>query len=220
MKRRNALKLSLAAGAGLLVSALPARACRVFPADEQLEFEILRAQHRVGWHRIGFSRATGVLVVRSDSDLILGAAPSPAYRFAQHVEETWRDGWLSGLVADTNDDGVRWKIRAERDAQGIFTGIVNGLTFTVSGYAIPSSLWHRDTPRQEALLDLVDAQIKLVRSRLVGREGILAGGRTVTARHYELYGELRRSLWYDDDCRLVRAAIPGRDGTLHTLRLV
>ncbi|MFQ5466700.1 MAG: DUF6134 family protein [Kiloniellaceae bacterium] len=102
--------------------------------------------------------------------------------------------------------------RAER-RHGIFQGAVNGTGFTVSGYLIPSSLWHHDTIFVESLFDTIDARVKLVRARHLGAERVIAGGRWVEAEHYGLSGEVPRELWYDQDCRLVRAGFVARDGS-------
>ena len=55
--------------------------------------------------------------------------------------------------------------------------------------------------------------VKVVRSRLIGRERVPGPGRPVLAKHYALSGAFRRDLWYDADCGLVRAAWRVRDGS-------
>ncbi len=115
------------------------------------------------------------------------------------------------MSSDTEDDGRRYRLRAER-RDGIFQGTVNGSAFTVSGYIIPSSLWHRDTPVSEALFDTIDGMVKVVRARFIGRDRVPVGGKPVEAKHYRLRGQIQRELWYDADCGLVRAAWRTRDG--------
>ena len=203
-----------------------AGACPVFPADGELDFLVLRDGVAIGSHRIRFAREAGRFVVRSDIEIEAappgppgppgappGAAPdAPPARYIHHAEEVWVGGWLHAVVSDTDDDGRLYRLRAER-RDGIFQGIVNGTAFTVSGYIIPSSLWHRDTPASEALFDTVDGMVKVVRPRFVGRERVPVRGQPVEARHYALRGQIRRDLWYDADCNLVRAAWRARDGS-------
>ncbi len=217
MQRRRLLQLSGAALAATLLPAthLPLRAagaCRVFPPDGEVDFMALRHGRVVGRHRIRFSRAGGRFIVRSDVEIEAGPPSAPLFRFVHHAEEVWVEGWLHGVVSDTQDDGRRYRLRAER-RDGIFQGIVNGMAFTVSGYIIPSILWHRDTPASEALFDTVDGMVKVVVPRLVGRERVPVGGKPVEARHYALRGQIRRDLWYDADCNLVRVAWRARDGS-------
>ncbi len=221
MQRRSLLKLALKfTGAALAGALLPgallplgaAQACRVFPPDGETDFMALRHGRVVGRHRIRFARAGGRFVVRSDVEIETGRPGARRFRFVHHAEEVWVDGWLHGVVSDTEDDGRRYRLRAER-RDGIFQGIVDGLAFTVSGYIIPSSLWHRDTPASEALFDTVDGMVKVVVPRLVGRERVPVGGEPVEAKHYRLRGQIRRDLWYDADCNLVRVAWRARDGS-------
>lgn len=216
MQRRGLLKGALKfIGAALAVALLPgaaAPACRVFPPDGETDFMALRHGRVVGRHRIRFSRAGGRFVVRSDVEIEAGPLGAPLFRFVHHAEEVWVDGWLHGVVSDTDDDGRLYRLRAERRG-GIFQGIVNGLAFTVSGYIIPTSLWHRDTPASEALFDTVDGMVKVVVPRLVGRERVPVAGKPVEAKHYALAGQFRRDLWYDADCNLVRVAWRARDGS-------
>ncbi len=212
MQRRRLLQLTGAALAGALLPGARAQACRVFPPDGEVDFMALRHGRVVGRHRIRFSRAGGRFVVRSDVEIETGPPGAPLFRFVHHAEEVWVDGWLHAVVSDTEDDGRRYRLRAER-RDGIFQGIVNGMAFTVSGYIIPSSLWHRDTPASETLFDTVDGMVKAVGPQLVGRERVPVGGKPVEAKHYALRGQIQRDLWYDADCNLVRVAWRARDGS-------
>ena len=223
MKRRSFLERSLrvcglAAGmAGGLAAGFagPAQARRVFPEDGELDYLGLRQGDQaqvVGRRRVRFSRASGDFVARIDVSLQLGPA-APRYRFEQHSEEVWRDGWLHAVTCDTDDDGALWRVRAERQ-EGIFGGAVNDLGFTVSGYPITSTLWHRDVPSQQALLDVTDARVKLIRGQLLGEETVAAAGAAINAKRYSIRGEINHDLWYDEDCSLVRFSQPLRDGSL------
>lgn len=226
MQRRSFLEQSLRACSGGIAAGLvagvtvglggPAQARRVFPEDGELDYLGLRQGDLgqvVGRRRVRFSRASGDFVARIDTNLQLGAAATPRYRFEQHSEEVWRDGWLQAIVCDTDDDGALWRVRAERQG-GIFRGAVNDFSFTVSGYPITSTLWHRDVPSQQALLDVADARVKLISGRLLGEETVSAAGAKVSAKRYAIRGEINHDLWYDRDCSLVRFSLPLRDGSL------
>lgn len=209
--RRRMLQLAAGGLAGALLPALPAAACRVFPRGGALDFTVLRGGQAVGMHRIRFAHRNGRFIVRTDVDFEVRRLGTVAYRYSHHAEEIWTEGWMTAVVSDTDDDGRRYRLRAET-RNGIFQGRVNGMRFTVSGYIIPSSLWHRDTPAVEALFDTTDGLVKLVRGRRLGRDEIRVKGRAVRADHYALSGELNHHLWYDADCTLARVSRIGRDG--------
>lgn len=208
--RRAAMAMLAGAGAALVLPAR-ARAERVFPAAGRVDFAGRRQGAKAGTYRFRFAQQPGRFTVRTDIDLDVRAGAAPLWRYVHHAEEVWRDGWLDAVVADTDDDGRRFQVRAEREA-GIFTGTVNGAAFTVSGYIIPASLWHRDTPDSEILFDTVDGRVKVVRSTLLGSENVPVGKTTVSSRHYAITGEIVRDVWYDTECSLVRIVLPGRDG--------
>ena len=212
MRRRDALGLTAGAVfAGLLPRPVSAE-CQVFPNDGEVDFMALRHDQVVGHHRIRFSRGGGDFVVRSDVAIEVSAGATSWYRYGHHAEEVWRGGWLHSVVSDTDDQGLLYRVRAER-RDGIFKGIANGVSFTVSGYLIPTSLWHHDTIAMEALFDVVDARVKLVRARRLGTESVSVRGAPVAAERYALTGEIRRNLWYDADCRLVRIGLLAPDGS-------
>lgn len=211
LTRRATVGLMYGALAVLLLPARRAAAERVFPATGDVEFVARRQGRVVGGHRIRFAHTVGIFTVRSDIVLDVRTGGATLRRFVHHAEEVWRDGWLDAVVSDTHDDGRRFRLRAERKA-GIFTGTVNGAAFTVSGYIVPSSLWHRDTPDSQVLFDTVDGRVKVVRGKLLGREDVPVGKATVPARHFAVTGGITRDVWYDAECSLVRIALPGRDG--------
>jgi hypothetical protein len=209
--RRTAIGLAAGAIAGLFWPAARAGEQRLFPADGTVEFVARRLGRVVGGHRLRFAHAAERFVVRTDIALDIRAGAAPLHRFTHHAEEVWIDGWLDAVVSDTDDDGRRYRVRAQR-VGGIFSGAVNGAAFTVSGYVMPSSLWHRDTTASEALFDTIDARVKVVRAELLGSEDVPVGGTSVAAKHYALTGNIARDLWYDADFNLVRIAWLGRDG--------
>ena len=219
MRRRDVLlqvgALAGGAFAALLLPRAAGAACEIFPPDGVRDFEVLRQDKLVGRHRIAFSRTAAGhaerFVVRSDVKIEAPLSSTSTYRFTHHAEEVWRDGWLDALTSDTDDNGRRYRVRAER-RDGIFQGAVNGAAFTVSGYIVPSSLWNHDTISAESLLDTVDGKVKIIRPSALGSEEVPVGGEPVLAQHFALYGEFPREVWYDMDCRLVRAAQPMSDG--------
>ncbi|GAB4394120.1 MAG: hypothetical protein Tsb0032_16350 [Kiloniellaceae bacterium] len=219
MKRRHALKL-LAGGATVLglggLGGVPARACDLFPRQDGWRFLVLRHGNVIGEHRFDFSRRDGDFVVEVAIDIAVEMLGLTLFRFTHRAEEVWRDGWLQSLVTATDDDGTLWRVESER-RDGALRGRVNGLGFDVSGFVVPASLWHRDTPRSQALFGTIDGRVKVVRSEDLGEQAVPVGGQPVPARHWRLTGELQRDIWYGPDCGIARVSFPARDGSQITL---
>lgn len=224
MHRRHALQLlgGTLGAAALGGLGLPgtARACELFPRQEAWRFLVLRHGSVIGEHVFGFSRRGpgegGDFVVEVAIDIAVEMLGLTLFRFTHRAEEVWRDGRLQSLVTATDDDGTLWRVESER-RDGALRGHVNDVAFDVSGFVIPASLWHRDTPRTQVLFGTIDGRTKVINSADLGEETVTAGGREVAARHWRLTGELERDVWYGPDCGIARVTFPARDGSLITL---
>ncbi|TQV83257.1 DUF6134 family protein [Denitrobaculum tricleocarpae] len=192
--------------------------CVRFPADGERQFDISRNGSLVGSQSFRFSRRDGQLLVRSAIDIEVTRGSTLLYRYRHDAEESWLAGRLQAFVSDTDDNGTRYLVRAER-IEGIFRGRVNGQSFTVSGFVVPASFWHRDTPSSQVLWDGVDGEVKVVRGEDQGPERIEVLGETVEARRYELGGQIQRVLWYDRRCALVRMSYLAQDGAKFVVQL-
>lgn len=218
MQRRQALRLLGGGAAGLGLGRLPgpARACDLFPQVPGWRFLVLRHGNVIGEHVFAFSRRNGDFVVEVAIDIAVDLLGLTLFRFTHRAEEVWRDGWLHALVSATDDDGTLWRVESER-SDGALRGQVNDVGFDVSGYIIPASLWHRDTPKTQVLFGTIDARTKVVSSDDRGLEAVTVAGATLQARHFHLTGELQRDVWYGPDCDILRVSFPARDGSLITL---
>ncbi len=196
-----------------LSAATPAIAeCLRFPPNGERHFDITRNGALVGSQAFSFSRQDNLFLVRREVRIEVNRQGRSLYSYRHRAEESWAAGRLQSFVGDTNDDGTRYLVRAER-VDDIFRGRVNGQSFTVSGFIVPASFWHRDTPASQALWDGVDGRVKVINGRDRGRETLQLRGKEVRTRRFELNGQIRRSLWYDEHCALVRMSYLARDGS-------
>jgi len=205
------------AGLGSLALAGPAQAiCGLYPAAENWLFLADVEDMPVGEHRIAFSRSGGQLLVRSETAVDNGRG----WQLNRSVAERWQDGWLHAITAETQDQLGRYALTAERqpfpahrpDLGVNLVGTAGQLTFAVAGYVVPTTFWHRDTPRTQVLFSVVDGLTKVVAAAKGPRETILLGARSVKAQSWRLSGEWNCYLWYDDSCALVQFSIPGPAG--------
>lgn len=169
-----------------------------------------------------FARSPGRYAVSVESFYRL-PAPDGQLIVRHGAEELWRDGWLYAIDSRTRLHGERadrrHRLRAERDDEAL-RGTRDGRPFSVSGYVVPSSLWHPETPRLPALLDSVTGRLRAIRTLRGPREVVTLGGagaagsatgRRIEATRWRVGGELRRVLWYDDDGRLARVRFAAPD---------
>ena len=222
MLRRHALKV-LGGGAaafgfpGGIAGPTAARACDFYPKASDWRFLVLRHGNVIGAHVFTFSRRDRDFVVEVAIDIAVDLLGITLFRFTHRAEEVWRDGWLHALTSATDDDGTLWRVRSQR-RDGALRGHVNDRGFDVSGFVVPTSLWHRDTPRTQVLFGTIDARTKVVNSDDLGLAPVEVAGRPVEARHFRLTGQLERDVWYGADCDILRVTFPARDGSLITLQ--
>ncbi|WP_162906901.1 DUF6134 family protein [Algihabitans albus] len=211
-----------AAAAGLALPSFAkvstAGASPVFPADYRLRFAAEAAGRPAGEHCITVERdaRTARLLVRNESRLLLpqrlpsGALTEPL-AFEHLAEETWAEGWLQGLVSDSRIGRQRHHVRAWRQDQ-VLRGTRDGRSFSISGYLMTTSGWHRDTPKAEGLVDAVDGRLKRVHGLKQRSEPVPTGWGPVETTRWTLIGEIERDFWYDGTGRLIRFALPAPSG--------
>lgn len=220
MTRREALRVTAGACVGLILGTGAALSKRLFPADGVDAYTIFRDGRPVGKQIITFSRESGRFVARIEINVRYAIGEASNYHYTHNSEERWKDAWLDAVVSDTRDNGMVWRVRAQRENQ-VFKVKTNRspLDQHITGYLIPSSLWHRDTPFGQALFDCVEGRLKRVGTSFVGEEMIDVRGKTIAAKHFAMRGELQREVWYATDFTLVRAAMPSYGGSWVTFQL-
>src|SRR3546814_12468527 len=97
-----------------------------------------------------FSRRGDDSVVEVAIDIAVDVLGITVFRFTHRAEEVWRGGQLWSLVSDTDDDGNRWRVQAER-RNGMLRGSVNGAGSEAHGPIPTDSLWHPDPTKTPAL---------------------------------------------------------------------
>lgn len=189
----------------------PARAA-LFPPDGVWDFAVLDADGgRLGAQSFRFERRVDRFTVAIEVAYDLPAS-SPPLTVRHRSRETWRDGWLYAIESRSRFGPLHHRLQAARDEVAL-RGRRDGHAFSVSGYVVPSSLWHPETPRLKALLDSVSGRLRVIRGRRGPRVRVPHGAGRVEATYWLVEGELSRELWYDAEGHLVRARFAAPDGT-------
>ena len=183
-----------------LLIAVPARA-------ETISFQVLRNGSQIGTHIMAFERDGDEVKVTVTINIVYKLAFITLYRFVHDGHELWRGERLVSMETTTNDDGTKHHLSLHADGE-IYKVAVDGRNFDCAWIAL-GSLWRVDYPAEGLMLDTVDGQLLKVRSRQLGEERI----GTVTARHYEIRGDLVRDIWVDGDGALLRLKFPAEDGS-------
>jgi hypothetical protein len=202
---------------GALLMALPALAASpgvelaAFPPAGRLDYTVLREGDKIGMQTVEFQREGDKLTVRTHADIAVTLLGITVFQFKHEAEEQWRDGQLVELTSRTNDDGKDREVELHGDGKRL-RGVYNGAPVDLPAL-IPASLWHPDTVKQSILLDQIRGRQRQIQITDKGEEKILVKGRTVSAHHYSMTGEIKREIWYGPDGQVAQVSFPAKDGS-------
>lgn len=221
LNRRDTIGIGTALVAGAILPGF-AEACRLFPENSTDRYAAYQDGEEVGSQWFRFSRSSGRFLVTSELDLRYRDQANRALSFFHRAREVWHRGWLNAFSAATHYGDRSINIEAHSVEHGILmvTSSDSDITLQVSGYVVPSSLWHRDARLVNRLIDLVDGKVKLVKIFYAGKDVLPRDGSVTVASHYRVRGEIIRDTWYSDNCQLLRNLMPIRDAKPVTFELL
>ncbi|MCX7383479.1 MAG: DUF6134 family protein [Alphaproteobacteria bacterium] len=203
LPRRHFLAAALALAPGAARAALP-----------RLDFEARRNGSLLGSHSVAFARTGQDLTVTVAVDYKVTLGPITLYRYALRGSEAWRGETLMEARFETDDDGRREFMRAQRDARGLAVeGSASGAYVAPEG-SLPASHWNRReidapmiNPQNGELLRfaVTDAGSGEIRTR---------GGIPFAARRFVLTGPSSLDLWYDTSGAWAGLQAVAKDGSL------
>jgi co-chaperonin GroES (HSP10) len=194
-----------------VLAASPGVELAAFPPAGRLDYTVLREGDKIGMQRVEFLRQGDKLTVRTHADIAVTLLGITVYQFKHEAEEQWQDGQLVALTSRTDDDGKDRQVDLHVDGKRL-RGIYNGTAVDLPPL-IPASLWHPDTVRQSTLLDQIRARTRQIQIVDKGEENVLVKGRTVSAHHYSMTGEIKREIWYGPGGQVVQVTFPAKDGS-------
>ena len=217
----HGLAILLAIGATEAQAACPAgpgetvAAARARYAGDTLLFDVVRNGHRVGAHRVRFHDVDGALRVESHMELRLKLWFIEAYHFRYESSETWCNGQLTSLEANTDDNGTVTRVTARRSEGGLQL-TVGANSQPVRDGVYPTTHWNRAALDGTELLNTVTGLVNRV---AVGACRAPTPGLARAATCSEFTGDLQAQVWYDASGRWHALAFDGRDGSRIEYRL-
>ncbi len=216
---------SICLGAALTLGAvLPGsvKACRLFPDDSTDRYTAYQEGKKVGSQWFEFSRNSGRFMVNSELDFQYRDHSNRIVSFLHRAREIWYRGWLNAFSSTTRAGDREIEIEAHSVEHGTLSVSSNdsNITLQVSGYVVPTSLWHRDARLVNRLIDLVDGRVKLVNVYYAGKDVLPHEGGVRVASHYRVRGEFVRDAWYGDNCQLLRIKMPIKNAKPVTFELL
>jgi hypothetical protein len=210
----------LLGGAAVVTGAASGAAALPVPSGDSLAFRMLRHGSEIGTHALTFSHDGAMLTVRIVVDALVTFASIPVVRYSHRGVETWRDTILVGLTGDTDKNGTRNWVRAQRTDEGLVVLGSQTRRYISPESAIPTSYWNKrmlDGP----MISLEDGVLLSPKVADLRMESVrLASGQMIAADHYNLSGAFAVDLWYDQQRTWAGMAMTVVDGSeVHYERL-
>ena len=176
----------------------------------EISFEVLRKGKPFGWHNLSFLPTDdGGFTARSDIELTAKIGPITAYKYRHDSVETWQDGRLVGLEAETRKNGKSIVARAEVTEAGL---LVEGTNYndTYPATIIPANHWNISQLYSDTMLSTEGGQPLDVVVEILGRETLTIAGQPIEATKFKLVSDLTVLLWYDDNGRWLKLDFTAR----------
>jgi hypothetical protein len=201
--------------------AAPYVQARITPAQDplalygkEITFNVIREGERVGRHTVAFTRASpGDLNVTARLELEITFLTIPFYEFLYRSSAVWRDGRLTTLFAQIDDNGKKSTIRAIANDRGVRITGPKGLLQS-NAFLYPTNHWNAGVLSQSQVLNTLNGDISQVQIAATGRERILAQGTWVQATRYQYSGDIDTTVWYDDAGRWVKMRFTAKGGSV------
>lgn len=205
--RRRAVLLGAAA-----VLARPAGAVTV-PDNGVLAFRMIRHGDAIGTHRLTFTRDGDTLRVHILVEALVTLLSIPIVRYRHEAVETWRDGRLVGIVANTNKNGDHEWAKANMTEAGLEVTGSKTRPYVAPEHALPTSYWNKRILSGK-MISLEDGVLLAPKVAAMRTDTImLASGRQIAADHYNLSGPFNVDLWYDHTQTWAGMAVTVADGS-------
>lgn len=205
----------LLVGAGAL-AVFPSIAKAALP-DEiagQIAFRIIRDGDVIGSHVLQIVRDGSSLAVQIAVDIVVKFGPIALFRYKLRGVEQWRDGLVSSIHADTNDDGTKAYIRAEREGDGLWVQGSKAPRYRAPDDAIPATHWNM-AELNGPWINPQDGRLLRPQVAPRGQEPVaLADGEKVPANRYDLSGDAVLDLWYDTKAQWTALSFKAGDGSM------
>ena len=176
----------------------PASQATGMPTSRRLEFLVFRNGNPLGRHAISFSDRNGDLLVDISVDYTVKFGPLSFFRYKLRGRETWSNGVLASAQAQTDNNGKREYMSADRDGEALIVEGSKARRARAPCDCLIATHWNiaqLDGP----MINPQDGSLLRFSVKTRGLSKLIdARGAARSARRYALNGESPLELWYED----------------------
>ena len=205
MVRLNALLL-------VLLGSIGTAAAQDLPYGPSLSFAVYRNGEPIGRHTLTFQQSGSNLTVSTSVDFAVKLLGFTAYRYMHRAQEVWAGEAFQSVATQTDDNGTKYTVRAQRTPAGIDVQRTGGHEIMPAG-VLPSSHWNVRQIGQSSLLNTQNGSQARVQVTPLGREKVKTANGWIDASHYRYSGDVTKDQWFDDRGRWVKTTFKASDGS-------
>jgi hypothetical protein len=205
--------LSSAIASGLVRTGHAAALPSGIPSSGRIAFEAFREGRRIGTHTIDFTRSGDTITARIDVQFAVGLGPIKLYRYTMRGTEQWVGGCFATLETETNDNGTRHRVWANRTTDGLLVRSLGEPDRTLPAASLPLTHW-AVANMSAPLFNPQDGKPMMCQTVPLGTQAVsLLDGRRINAEAFTLKGEISMQDWYDESQIWVKLQAKAKDGS-------
>jgi hypothetical protein len=160
-------------------------------------FRVLLGDSDIGEHSFTLSEQGEQRSMRIAAAFTVKLLGLTVYRYRHQATEQWTGDCLTGLTAETDDNGTALKVTAKPAAERMLAVESPQGTAQLGPCVMSFAYWNPAMLKQTALLNAQTGKLETVRIKTLGDESLTVRGQDVQARHYSIEGlERPIHLWY------------------------
>ncbi len=162
--------------------------------DLDAKFLIKREGKVIGYHHVDVHETAFGTVVYTEIEMRVKLGPVPLFKYDHDSREVWRDGDLITINSDTNYNGEKTYLRAQRE-EGVLQIDGSDYQGPAPAAAVPSSYWDKSMITANTIISTLTGEIIDV---TVEQMGETMAPHMVKAEHFRVTGTVTVDIWYDD----------------------
>ena len=196
----------------IMLSPITAVDAQELPYGPTLSFAVYRNGEPIGRHTLTFQRNGPELSVSVAVDFAVKMMGFTAYRYSHRAQEVWNGSAFQSLAAQTDDNGKKYTVQAQRKPAGIEVER-NAQRDTMAAGVLPSSHWNFSQIGQSSLLNTQSGEQSRVQVTALGKQTVKTATGSIAATHYRYSGDVKMDQWFDDRGRWVKTTFKASDGS-------
>lgn len=182
------------------------------PYGPTLTFAVYRNGEPIGRHTLAFQHKGADLTVSTAIDFAVKILGVTAYRYTHRGQEVWNGDAFQWASTQTDDNGTKYTVRAQRTANGIDVQRPSGHEVMPAG-TLPTTHWNVRQIGQTTLFNTQNGSQMHFHVTPLGREKVKTATGWVDANHYRYAGDVTKDQWFDDRGRWVKTLFKASDGS-------